>query len=52
MDAWFDVTISLAGADCYLAGADGYEALLFAFVAEMPLAVLPTGTSALTPRRW
>jgi hypothetical protein len=44
VDAWFDVTTSLAG-------AAWYEALLFAFAAEIPLAMLLTGVSV-AALRW
>jgi hypothetical protein len=45
VDAWFDVTTSLAG-------AAWYEALLFAFAAEIPVTVLLTGVSVAALRRW
>ena len=45
LDAWFDVTTSLAG-------AEWYEALLFAFASEIPLTVLLAGVSVVALRRW
>jgi hypothetical protein len=45
VDAWFDVTTSLAG-------AAWYQALLFAFAAEIPITVLLTGVAVAALRRW